>query len=85
MRYDQQKRAKDLVADLHGTSPVQRGPIEAEINEYEGKEEAYSIKRQELLSVENQFRNVHDEHIRKIDTGQMSDESYGLLIKGFEG
>ena len=29
------KRAKDLDADLHGTSPVQRGPIEAELNEYE--------------------------------------------------
>ena len=59
--------------------------LKAEINEYEGKEEAYQIKRQELLSVENQFRNVHDEHIRKIDTGQMSDESYELVIKGFEG
>lgn len=59
--------------------------LKAEINEYEGKEEAYSIKRQELLSIENQFRNVHDEHIRKIDTGQMSDESYELVIKGLEG
>jgi len=28
------KRAKNLDADLHGTSPVQWGAIEAELNEY---------------------------------------------------
>ena len=28
------KRAKDPGADLHGTPPVQQGPIEPELNEY---------------------------------------------------
>jgi hypothetical protein len=32
--YMYHKRAKDLDIDLHGTPPVQQGPIETELDEY---------------------------------------------------
>ena len=49
--------------------------LKTEIKEYESKEKAYELKRQELMEIENEFRVVHDEHLRKIDTGQVSEKS----------
>jgi len=34
IRNEHRKRAKDLGADLHATSPVQRGPIQAGLSEF---------------------------------------------------
>ena len=58
--------------------------LKTQIKEYQGKEEAYELKAQELLAVEDKFRYVHSQHHRKIDTEQMSDESYEVVIKGLE-